>query len=89
MSKKEQFQHNLKRIKSEKSFKREQQIFPKNVKLKTGLTIQRMNKKKQFLLKYFINNPNMENPKEFIENLDKKMLNIMYERVKQDLNENK
>jgi hypothetical protein len=31
----------------------------------------------------------MENPKEFIENLDKKMLNIMYERVKQDLNENK
>ena len=41
---KEQFQHNLKRIKSEKFFKREQQIFPKNVKLKTGLTIQRINK---------------------------------------------
>ena len=44
MSKKEQFQHNLKRIKSEKSFKREQQIFPKNVKPKTGLTIERINK---------------------------------------------
>ena len=40
-------------------------------------------------LKYFINDPNIKNPKEFVENLDKKMLNIMYERVKQDLNENK